>query len=124
MINFIKHRIRNYLKEQMIDGQEMNQDMQSLCNTMSVSSYEEVVDLVTKAIGTRDNNPNLWKKIEMPLNNLRIANNNINKEKHTNQFNKITKIGNNMTGDSIPDEANTYWSMIQTTLCEQGPEFQ
>jgi hypothetical protein len=31
---------------------------------------------------------------------------------------------NGSTGDSMPDEANTYWATIQSTLCEQGPEFQ
>jgi len=45
---------------------------------------------------------------------LKKANFEINKEKHT----------YGMTGDSMVDEANTYWVMIQSTLCEQGPEFQ
>jgi hypothetical protein len=30
----------------------------------------------------------------------------------------------NMTGDSLPDQADTYWHQIQTTICEMGPNFQ
>jgi len=29
-----------------------------------------------------------------------------------------------ITGDCMADEADTYWATIQSTLCEQGPEFQ
>jgi hypothetical protein len=30
----------------------------------------------------------------------------------------------NMSGDSVADEADTYWHQIQSTICEQGPDFQ
>lgn len=124
MKRFIKNRVRNLLSEQMIDGQEMNTHMQSLCNTMTVNSYDEVLGRIIAAIGTKEKNPELWAKIEKPLKSLKSASYDINKEKHTNQFGNITIDNENMTGDSIPDEANTYWAMIQSTLCEQGPDFQ
>lgn len=124
MKSFIKNRVRNLLSEQMIDGQEMNPHMQSLCNTMTVNSYNEVLGRIIAAIGTKDKTPELWAKIEKPLNALKSADYDLNKEKHTNQFGNITIDGENMTGDSMPDQANTYWAMIQSTLCEQGPDFQ
>jgi hypothetical protein len=102
------------IKEEVIDGQEMNSGTQSLCNTMSVRSYEEVIGRLIAAIGTEDENPEMWKKIAKPINMLKKANYEINKEKRT----------DGMTGDSMVDEANTWWSAIQTTICEQGPEFQ
>lgn len=115
MKDFIRYNLRfNVINEQMIDGQEMNAGTQSLCNTMSVRSYEEVIGRIIAAIGTEDENPEMWKKIEKPLSMLKQANYEINKEKRT----------NGMTGDSMVDEANTWWSAIQTTICEQGPEFQ
>ena len=110
----MKSKIKKILREQFIDGQEMNPHMESLCNTMSVKTYEEVLGRVIAAIGYKNENTELWKKIEKPLNMLKKANFEINKEKHT----------YGMTGDSMVDEANTYWTMIQSTLCEQGPEFQ
>jgi hypothetical protein len=30
----------------------------------------------------------------------------------------------NMSGDSMVDEADTYWHQIQSTICEQGPDFE
>lgn len=124
MKNFIKYRIRRILKEQIIDDQEMNGHMQSLCNTMSVNSYEEVLGRIIAAIGSKDKTPELWAKIKKPLKMLKKADYRLNKEKHTDQFGTKTIDANNMTGDSIPDEANTYWAMIQSTLCEQKPDFQ
>jgi hypothetical protein len=29
-----------------------------------------------------------------------------------------------MSGDSLPDEADTYWHQIQSTICEQGSDFE
>ena len=124
MKSFIKNRVRNLLSEQMIDGQQMNQHMQSLCNTMTVNSYDEVLGRIIAAIGPKEKSPELWAKIEEPLNKLKSASYDINKEKHTNQFGNRTMDDENMTGDSIPDEADTYWATIQSTLCEQGPDFQ
>jgi hypothetical protein len=114
MKDFIKYNLRENLNEEIIDGQEMNQQTKILCNTMSVRSYEEVMGRLIAAIGAEDENPEMWKKIEKPLKMLKKANYDLNKEKKT----------NGMTGDSMVDEANTWWSAIQTTICEQGPEFQ
>jgi hypothetical protein len=115
MKKFIRYNLRiNTINEQIIDGQEMSPQMQSLCNTMSVRSYEEVIGRVIAAIGTKEENPKLWVKIEKPLSMLKQDNDEINKEKKQ----------DGMTGDSMVDEANTWWTAIQTTLCEQGPEFQ
>ena len=110
----IKYKLRSLIKEEIIDGQEMSPQMQSFCNTMSVKSYEEVIGRLIAAIGTEKETPELWAKIEKPLNMLRQANSEINKEKKE----------DGMTGDSMVDESNTWWSAIQTTICELGPEFQ
>jgi hypothetical protein len=124
MKKFIKNRLKALIYEQMIDGQDMNQHTQSLCNTMSVKSYEEVLGRVTAAIGTKEENPKLWAKIAKPLNMLKQANDEINKEKHTTMDGNRTSNTNGMTGDSMVDESNTWWAAIQSTICEQGPEFQ
>ena len=108
----------------MIDGQNMNYHTQSLCNTMSVKSYEEVLGRITAAIGTKEKNPELWTKIAKPLSMLQQANDEINKEKHTDVNGNKTNNSNGMTGDSMVDESNTWWAAIQSTICEQGPEFQ
>ena len=111
---FIRNRVKQLLHEQIIDGQEMNPHLQLLCNTMTVNNYEEVLIKIIAAIGTQEKNPELWAKIEQPLKMLKLANFELNNEKRT----------NNMTGDSVADEANTYWATIQSTLCEQGSDFQ
>ena len=54
------------------------------------------------------------KKIHAPLENLKHEQNSIDAQK------KIE----GMSGDSMPDEADTYWTQIQSTICEQGPAFQ
>lgn len=119
---FIQKNLRiRLLENDMIDGQNMNPAMQSLCNTMSVSSYHEVVGRIIAAIGPKDKNPELWAKIAKPLSMLEQANFEVNKEKHTTMDGAPTANTNGMTGDSMVDESNTWWSAIQTTLCEQGP---
>lgn len=110
----IKYKLRGLIKEQVIDGQEMSPQMQSFCNTMSVRSYHEVLGRLIAAIGHKQENPELWAKIEKPLSMLEKADKQLHNEKKQ----------NGMTGDSESDEANTWWSAIQTTICEQGPEFQ
>mgnify|MGYP000067027466 CR=1 FL=1 len=114
MKGYIKNRIKELLHEQMIDGQEMNTHLQSLCNTMTVKNYNEVIGRIIAAIGPQDKNPELWARIEKPLKMLKSANFELNNEKKR----------YNMTGDSVADEADTYWSTIQSTLCEQGEDFQ
>jgi hypothetical protein len=116
MKKFIKNKLRFFLKEEIIHTQKIN-PLGGLCDAMTVNNYNEIIKRITLAIGTKQKNPKLWAKIEKPLKQLKIAIYKINKEKHTNQFGSITADNKNMTGDSIPDEVNTYWTMIQSTLC-------
>ena len=110
----IKYKLRSLIKEEMIDGQKMSPQIKIFCNTMSVQSYEEVLGRLIAAIGNKEENPKLWAKIEKPLNMIKQANFEINKEKKE----------NGMTGDSMVDESNTWWSAIQTEICEQGSSFK
>jgi hypothetical protein len=110
----IKYKLRTLVNEEIIDGQKMSPQMKIFCNTMSVRGYYEVLGRLIAAIGPKNENLELWAKIEKPLNMLKQADQDLNKEK------KIY----GMTGDSLSDEANTWWSAIQTVICEQGPEFQ
>lgn len=124
MKDIIKYNLRAKLFESnLIDGQQMNAGTQSLCNTMTVYSYQDVISRIIAAIGPRHKNPQLWARIDKPLGMLAKAEFQINKEKHTDANGNYTNNSNGMTGDSIPDEANTWWSAIQTTICEQGPNF-
>ena len=110
----IKQRLRKRLREQMIDGQNMNQGTQTACNTMSVATYKEGLKLIINAIGIPKENPMLWKKIEKPLKNWQVDDLNIGQEVKT----------GGMSGDSMVDESNTWWAAIQTTICEQGNDFE
>jgi hypothetical protein len=109
MKEFIRENLRlNTLTEEVIDGQEMNPQLQTLCNTMSVRSYHEVLGRIIAAIGHPEENHELWDKIKKPLDMLEKASKNLNKEK--------IEIG--MTGDSEVDESNTWWAAIQSTICK------
>jgi len=112
MKSFIKQRLR----EQMIDGQDMNSGTQTLCNKMTVNSYEEVLYHVEEALKgfTPQKRYEIMQKIHVPLENLRNEQAKITDEVRT----------THMSGDSMPDEANTYWHQIQSTICEQGPDFE
>lgn len=110
--NFINKKYP--VTEEMIDGQNMNQGTQTACNKMSVATYAEGIKLITAAIGTQEQNPKMWQRISKPLNNWKQANTGIGDEVRT--------MG--MSGDSMVDESNTYWTMIQSTICEQGPDFE
>jgi hypothetical protein len=110
----IKYKLRSLIKEEIIDGQKMSPQIKIFCNTMSVRGYYEVLGRLIAAIGPKEENPELWAKIEKPLNMLKQADQDLNKEK------KIY----GMTGDSLSDEANTWWSAIQTEICEQGSSFK
>lgn len=123
MREFIKYRVRKVLFEQDIDGENMNPALQSLCNTMSINTYDEVIQRVTQAIGSQQENPNLWSKIAEPLKMLSQANNQISGERHTNYYGNPQKATNGMTGDSMVDESDTWWTAIQSALCEQGGAF-
>lgn len=120
----MKTFIKKLLREQLIDGQNMSANLQSLCNTMTVNSYNDVISRVTAAIGSQDKNPELWSKIQQPLSMLKQANFQINGEKHTNMLGNHISEPYGATGDCMVDEADTYWATIQSTLCEQGSEFQ
>jgi len=110
----MKSFIRKRLREQMIDGQNMNSGMQKACNTMSVATYKEGLNLIINAIGTPQENPEVWKRIAGPLKNWQEADLSIN--------NQVRDGG--MSGDSMVDESNTWWSAIQSTICELGEDFQ
>ena len=63
MKEFIRENLRlNTLTEEVIDGQEMNPQLQTLCNTMSVRSYHEVLGRIIAAIGHPEENHELWDK--------------------------------------------------------------
>jgi hypothetical protein len=63
--------------------------------------------LIIKAIGTPEQNPSMWKSIEWPIKNWKDVNDLISHEIKT----------KNMSGDSMVDESNTWWSAIQSTIC-------
>jgi hypothetical protein len=110
MKEFIKQRVR----EEIIDGQNMNKGTQILCNKMSVATYDEGIKLIISAIGTPEQNPKIWKRISKPINNWKQEDILIAQE--------VKEKG--MSGDSMVDESNTWWSAIQSTICEMGPDFQ
>jgi len=112
----MKDFIRKKIREQMIDGQNMNQGTQTLCNKMTIDSYQEAVFYVKKALEgmNKMTRGKIMQRIHVPLENLRQEQNTINSE--------IKNDG--MSGDSMPDEADTYWHQIQTTICEMGPDFE
>src|SRR5438093_10993 len=105
MKNFIRKRIR----EQMVDGQNMNQGTETACDKMSVATYAEGIQLITDAIGTPEQNPKMWQRIAKPLNDWKQANTQIGTEVKD----------DHMSGDSMVDESNTWWAAIQSTICEQ-----
>ena len=112
MKNFIKKRIR----EQMIDGQNMNQATQTVCNKMTVNSYDEALSLVQQSLQQFDDKTKreIMQRIHAPLENLKQEQITItNQKKH-----------DGMTGDSMVDEGDTYWHQIQSTICELGPDFE
>lgn len=123
MKKFIQTKVRQHLNELTVDNEHMNPGMQTLCNTMSVKTRDDVLRMVTAAIGTQQQNPALWAKIAQPLSMLRTANTEIGKEKHTTYDGGTSSGTGGMTGDSMVDESNTWWAAIQSTLCEQGSAF-
>lgn len=110
----MKSFIKNKLREQLIDGQNMGNGLQTACNTMSVATYKEGINLLVQAIGTPEQNPKLWNKISKPLSNWKQEDISIGHEVKT----------GGMSGDSMVDESNTWWAAIQSTICEQGPDFE
>jgi hypothetical protein len=111
----MKSFIKKLLREQMIDGQDMNQGTQTICNKMTISGYKEAMSLVKQSLkGTSPEKRNeIMHKIYTPLENL--------KHEQASIDGQVKSM--NMSGDSVPDEADTYWHQIQSTICEQGPDF-
>ena len=112
----MKSFIRKRLREQIIDGENMSPATQTICNKMSIDSYEEALSLVTASLKQFDETTKrkIMTIIATPLENLRHEQNKINGEVKS----------SHMSGDSVPDEADTYWHQIQSTICEMGPDFQ
>ena len=112
MKDFIRKRIR----EEMIDGINMNQGTQTICNKMTIGGYDEAIHYVQEALKgvTDETRTAIMQKIHVPLENLRQEQNKIDAEVKN----------SHMSGDSMPDEADTYWSEIQTAFCTTGPHFQ
>lgn len=112
----MKSFIKKLLREQMIDGQDMNHGTQTICNKMTINGYKEAMSLVKQALkGTSPEKRNeIMHKIYTPLENL--------KHEQASIDGQVKSM--NMSGDSVPDEADTYWHQIQSTICEQGPDFE
>jgi len=112
----MKQFIRKRIREQMIDGENMNQGTKTICNKLTINSYQEAVFYVKKGLEGVDEitKSKIMQKIHVPLENLRQEQNKIDSE--------IRNDG--MSGDSMPDEADTYWAEIQTAFCDNGPEFE
>ena len=108
--------IKQTINEQMIDGQDMSKATQILCNKLTIDSYEEAVALVNAALQEFDEQTKhkIMQKIVTPLENLRHEQAKINGEVKSKY----------MSGDSVPDEADTYWHQIQSTICELGSDFE
>jgi hypothetical protein len=99
----MKEQIKNLLREGLLQ----NKGLETACNTMSVASYKEGIALIINAIGTPEQNPSMWKRIERPIKNWRDVDKLISHEIKTKR----------MSGDSMVDESNTWWSAVQSTIC-------
>jgi hypothetical protein len=108
----MKNLIKKMLRKQIIDGQKMDKAVETVCNKMVISSYEEALYYVKEALKQYDQQTQkkLMQKIITPLENL--------KHEQIEIYDEIKKY--HMSGDSLPDEADTYWHQIQTILCELG----
>ena len=112
----MKKLIRKLLREQMIDGQDMSPATQNICNKLTIDNYEEALHYVKESLKQFDEKTRheIMQKIHAPLENLKNEKKQIDIEIRT----------THMSGDSMVDEANTYWHQIQSTICELGPSFQ
>ena len=112
----MKKFIKKLLREQMIDGQDMDKATETICNKMTINSYSEALHYVEAAMKGMDDatRTKIMQRIHVPLENLKQEQKSINTQVKS-EF---------MSGDSIPDEANTYWCQIQSTICEQGANYQ
>ena len=112
----MKSFIKRLLREQMIDGQNMNHGTQYDCDKMTIGSYSEALENVERALKgvNPETRTRVMQKIHAPLENLKQQQQTIDSQKKD----------DHMTGDSMPDEADTYWTQIQSTLCEMGSDFE
>jgi hypothetical protein len=101
--------MRNIIKKILKEEVDKTINLKTLCDKLTVKDYDEVVKLVTNAIGTKEENPQDWYKIQNPLKNLKDVTIEINHEKKH----------DGMSGDSEPDEADTWWTAIQSTFCKR-----
>ena len=111
MKDFIKNKTRLVLLEHFTLYENIHVNdigIKELCNRMSVATYNDVITLFTNAFGTREENPQAWAKVDKPLKYLEDENYQINSEIEN----------NHMSGDSMVDESNTWWSAIQSTFCK------
>ena len=105
MKSFIKKRIR-----EQISLDEKNLNYSNVCKKMTINSFEEAFNNVEEALKNVDRMTRykIMRKIYTPLHNL----------KHEKDLiaNEVKEKG--MSGDSIPDEADTYWHQIQSIFCK------
>lgn len=95
----MKSFIKNKLRENLLGSK--------LCNTMTVNTYEEGIEILIKHIGKPEENPADWGKIEKPLRMWKEI---------TDQIRSELKTG--ATGDSEVDESDTWWSAIISVFCK------
>lgn len=112
----MKKIIKKILREQFIDNQDMNNDMKTICNKMTINDYNEAYTLIKNSLKNYDitKQKEIFNKIKTPLINLKQENDKINKEI------KLYR----MSGGSKLDNLDTYWHQIQTILCELGSNFK
>ena len=106
----MKEFIKRKLREDFIDGQNMNKATQEICDKMTISSYEEALYYVKQALKNLDEKSryDIMQKIHAPLENLKHA------ELHLKQ--EITSYA--MTDDSLSNGVDIYWHEIQKIICE------
>ena len=98
--------ISKILRENLLNKDQIG--LKTACNTMSVATYKDGLNLIINAIGKPENNPETWGEIKKPLSFWKQSDIEISKEvKH-----------DHMSGDSMVDESNTWWAAIQTTICK------
>lgn len=98
------------IQKRLSEALEQKHGLQTICNTMSVATYMEGIQLLIRGIGRPEQNPEVWKSIALPLKNWKNENTQINGE---------IKDGG-MSGDSMVDESNTWWAAIQSTICRNS----
>lgn len=79
---------------------------EDIFNIMTVDTYEEGINLLIDYLGTPEENPYEWKKIEKPLQMWKDATEDI----------RLQIKDSGMSGDSEVDESDTWWSAILDTL--------